>query len=319
MSSRTSTIAVVIATRDRPTMLRGALEAVQGSHRRPDRLVVVDSASVSPDVGDVARQAGAELVRCELPGLGRARNAGLARVHEDLVAFTDDDCLPEPDWVGSVLAAFEHPSHPAFVTGRSTADTVQEGRAQMMVVLTEGERPRLLGRADNPRQFGHGANMAWRVDALRAIGNFDEAMGVGSLLRAGEDIDAFWRCTHQGATGYFDPEVAVAHRQWRTRRANLRSYWGYGVGIGATAVKRYRMETAAADVEARRGLRTRVIDEGLASVLRSARKLREMGTLVDTLLLTGTLEGARLAWRLPVADGHFVVEPSRSLGHWRPG
>jgi glycosyltransferase involved in cell wall biosynthesis len=312
-------VAVVIATRDRPALLQGALEALARSVRAPDRLIVVDSGSVDPTVGEVASAAGATVVRCELPGLGRARNAGLAMVQEDVVAFTDDDCRPEPHWVASVAAAFGHPSRPAFVTGQVRPDAMPTARASMAIALTEKLQARLLGDGDDPRQFGHGANMAWRTDALRRIGNFDEAMGVGSLLRAGEDLDAFWRAVYHGGGGLFDPAVTVVHLQWRSRRANLRSYWGYGVGIGAVAVKRYRMEASADPRAARRGLRTRLLDEGIAPILRSVRKRYEMATFVDTVLFSGALYGARLAWRLPVADGHFVVPPARSLGRWHPG
>ena len=311
-------IAVVIATRDRPLLLRGALEALEKSKRRPERVVVVDSASVDPAVGRVATDWGATLVRCALPGLGRARNAGVAVTSEDIVALTDDDCRADPEWTERVVASFGHPARPDFVTGAVRSDEEPAGRAGLTVALTGEHEARVLGPGDDPRGFGHGANMAWRRQALERIGGFDEAMGVGSLLRAGEDTDAFWRTAHGGGVGCFCPDVTVTHRLWRTRRTMLRSYRGYGVGAGALAVKRYRL-TKDADVDASARLRQDLVVDGLRPIGRSLRRRHEMDALADTLMFLGGLEGARLAWPLAVADGHFVVGGRPSLGPWRPG
>ena len=305
MTSGAPSIAVVIATRDRPTMLRGALEALDGLSRPADRVVVVDSASIDPSVRQVAQASGAVVVRCEAPGLGRARNAGLAAVDEELVAFTDDDCLPRADWLDQIVTAFGQPSCPDFVTGAVLADQDPPRRLGLSVALTAEFTPHVLDMTGDPRSFGHGANMAWRRGALERLGWFDESMGVGSLLRAGEDVDVWWRAVHAGMTGCFAPEAVVVHRQWRSRRAALRSYYGYGVGVGAVAVKRYR---AAADGDQRcrsEMARRLLLDDGLAPVWRSLRRGYQMAAMADTLMFLGGLRGAWLASRLPVVDGTF--------------
>lgn len=299
-------VAVVVSTRDRPELLRGLVGAVSRLTRPPDHLVVVDSASVDPAVRRVAAEAGAEVVRSDLPGLGRARNAGLAVVREEVVAFTDDDCLPEPDWLTALLEAFAHPSRPDFVTGAVRADREPPRRAGLSVALAVDSDARVLGPTDDPRQFGHGANMAWRRQAITHLGGFDATMGVGSALRAGEDVDAWWRGVRAGMTGYFAPDAVVVHRQWRTRRSALRSYYGYGVGAGAVAVKRYRQAAATGKARARRDLaRQLLLTEGLAPVWRSVRRGYQMAAVADALMFVGGLRGARLAGGLPIVDGHF--------------
>ncbi len=306
MTDGSPTIAVVIATRDRPTMLRGALEALHGLSRPADRVVVVDSASIDPRVRQVAEGSGAVVVRCEVPGLGRARNAGLAAVDEELVAFTDDDCLPRADWLDQIVTAFGRPSCPDFVTGAVLADRDPARRLGISVALTTELTPHVLDVTGDPRSFGHGANMAWRRGALERLGWFDESMGVGSLLRAGEDIDVWWRAVYAGMIGSFVPEAVVVHRQWRNRRSALRSYYGYGVGVGAVAVKRYRAAVADGRQSSRSEMARRlVLDEGLAPVWRSLRRGYQMAAMADTLMFLGGLRGAWLASGLPVVDGTF--------------
>lgn len=306
MTSGSPTVAVVIATRDRPTMLQGALEALGRLSRPADRVVVVDSASIDPTVRQVAEASGAEVVRCEVAGLGRARNAGLAAVDEELVAFTDDDCLPQADWLDQIVTAFGEPSHPDFVTGAVLADQEPPRRLGLSVALTADFVPHLLDVTGDPRSFGHGANMAWRRGTLERLGWFDDSMGVGSLLRAGEDVDLWWRAVHAGMTGCFAPKAVVVHRQWRSRRAALRSYYGYGVGIGAVAVKRHRQAAATEGARARRDLARRLLlSEGLAPVWRSLRRGYQMAAMADALMFLGGLRGAWLASRLPLVGGTF--------------
>ncbi|MHB8328694.1 MAG: glycosyltransferase family 2 protein [Acidimicrobiales bacterium] len=301
-------VAVVIGTRDRPALLADALESLARSRRMPDRVVVVDSASSDPKVAEVARAAGATVVRCERPGLGLARNVGLAAVDEDLVAFTDDDCLVDPGWLDSVVDAFAHHCAPGFVTGLVRSDIEVHRRLWLGVSLMDDPDPHPFGAGDDPLTFGHGANMSWRREALELIGGFDASLGVGSSLRAAEDVDAFWRALESGVTGYYAPDAVVIHRQWRSRSSMLRSYHGYGVGTGALAIKRYRMGTPASAQLARNALmRALLVDQGPMTVLRSLGRGHQMAALAQTFMFAGVLRGALAARRIPVADGHFVT------------
>ena len=269
---------------------------------------MVDSASSDPDVARVARQAGADVVRCALPGLGRARNLGLRVVDEEIVAFTDDDCLVDPSWLARMVDAFDASERPGFVTGQVRSDVEDRRRAWLAVSVTDDVAPRALRRGDDPRRFGHGANMGWRRDVLEQIGGFDDFLGVGSPLRAAEDVDAWWRALEAGETGWYTPDAVVVHRQWRGRREMLRSYYGYGIGAGALAVKRYRM--AGDGASGRRTLaHALLVEDGPLRAARSLRRGHEMAALADTLLFLGAQRGASRAWRMSVAHGHFREVP----------
>ncbi|MHB8439927.1 MAG: glycosyltransferase family 2 protein [Acidimicrobiales bacterium] len=298
-------LAVVICTRDRPAMLAGALDALATGSRQPDQLVVVDSASVDPIALDAARQHGATIVRCDQPGLGRARNLGIAALDPtvEMVAFTDDDCLADDGWLAGIEAAFAGPSAPDFVTGRVHADRTERRRASLGVSLMVDPEPRALLPTGDVRTFGHGANMAFRRSALDRIGGFDDLMGVGSPLRAGEDVDAFWRVLDTGGTGWYTPDAVIVHRQWRSRREMLRSYHGYGVGAGAVAWKRRR----AGRLSTGEFARLLLVDEGVAPLWRSLRRGYQMAAIGDAMMFAGGLRGALSAGRLSVVEGRFAL------------
>ena len=295
-------IACVIASRDRPEHLAAALASVLRSRRPGDEVVVVDSASRDDGTRRVAEGAGVRCVRCDQPGVARARNAGLRATSAAVVAFTDDDCLVTPEWAASVAAAFESAADDvAFVTGRVLPD---QQVAEMLSVLVD-ETPRTFTGAQEPSGIGHGANMAWRRVAFEAIGGFDETLGPGARLRYAEEHDAFWRVLRQGWSGAYDPSVVVTHRQWRGRTEFLKIKWGYGFGTGAFASKVTRLDPGLGV----RMLRESVWDRGLGQAWRDLRSGYEAGAAGGVAKTAGVFVGAVRGALTPV-DGH---------GHFRAG
>jgi glycosyltransferase involved in cell wall biosynthesis len=235
-SSETSgpPVTVVICSRDRPERLAGALAAIAATLREGDRALVVDSASTSGETRTAAGAAGIECVRVERPGLSRARNAGVRHARTEVVAFTDDDCAPDPGWTARISAPFAD-AGVGFVTGRVGArgDATGSGRSSVI----DRAKPRTFVGPHDPAGIGHGANMAFRRRALLELGLFDERLGAGSALRSGEDADMLYRCLEAGWTGRYAPDALVTHDQWRDPRAMIKLRYGYGLGNGAYRVK----------------------------------------------------------------------------------
>jgi GT2 family glycosyltransferase len=97
-------VSVVIASRHRPALLLRALAALrQQDHDRIEVIVVADLEAAA------RVQAGGLAVKCEPfdeANLARARNAGIARASAPVVAFLDDDAVPEPTWASRLAAPF---------------------------------------------------------------------------------------------------------------------------------------------------------------------------------------------------------------------
>ncbi|RPJ43573.1 MAG: glycosyltransferase family 2 protein, partial [Candidatus Latescibacterota bacterium] len=99
---------ICVPTRNRPDDLARCLAAIR---RMPDdgqEVLVVDSASDGDASEKVARGfPGVRYFREERPGLDRARNRGLREARMPIVAFTDDDAMPEPFWLRALERAFD--------------------------------------------------------------------------------------------------------------------------------------------------------------------------------------------------------------------
>jgi glycosyltransferase involved in cell wall biosynthesis len=256
---------VVLATRDRADLLAGALGAVLGALRPQDELLVVDSASAGPETARLCARLGVRVLRVDEAGTSRARNAGLVATTAPLVAFTDDDCLPQPGWTAALSGAFSD-SLVGLVTGR----VVPDREVPAPVSVEESVEPRAF-----TEPVGHGANCCFRREALLAVGGFDEQLGPGTPGRAAEDVDAFRRVLARGWTGRYEPAALVVHRQWRGRGASVRRSFAYGVG----------------QVAAGAGWRTAVWDDALRAAARDVRAGYATGVVTGVVRAAGAVRG----------------------------
>ena len=303
MAAPRSTVAVIVATRDRPELLARALHALAGATRPEDEIIVVDNGSRDGRTKDVADAAGVRCVRCERPGAASARNAGVAATSAPIVAVTDDDCRPLAGWTAAVERAFADPAT-AFVTGQVVADN----GVSSPVFIADTE-PRTYVWPQDPMHFGHGANSSFRRSHFEQVGGYDEMLGPGAPLHNAEDHDLFWRLLRAGWTGRFEPTAVVEHAAWRNRRDLMAAQWSYGVGTGAFAAKAWRIDRDAG----RALMRARLLDEGLFLAGRLLRRGHEMPAAEQLIKLVGVLRGAAATWRYTVVDGRYVAR-RRSVG-----
>jgi glycosyltransferase involved in cell wall biosynthesis len=275
--------------------------------------VIVDSASRHPAaIEHIAARAGVRLVRCAAPGVSRARNAGAAATSAPMLAFTDDDCRPQPGWTAALDRAFVDP-RVGLVTGRILPD--RTGGRVVSVVLDD--QPRDLRAGDDPASAGSGANMAFRRDAFTAVGGFDDEFGPGARFRAAEDHELFWRVLRAGWLGRFTPDAVVVHEQWRSLGAFLAANVGYGFGSGALAAK-------VGSVDAMRGralLRAALVEKGVGRAFTHLRSGYELGALAALLTASGVATGAARAARhrwSAVPSGQPAEGPDELGGHIGP-
>jgi GT2 family glycosyltransferase len=272
-----SGVSVVVCTMDRPEALARCLRALWECTPPPAQIVVVDQ-SERP-----VALAGVEHVRMSERGVSRGRNRGARAAEHELLAFTDDDCVPAPDWIGALLRGFEGGADG--VTGRVLPLPGESGVA--VSSRTSTERRTFSGRGQTPWDIGTGGNLALRRSAFEAVGGFDEALGPGTPARAAEDVDLLYRLVNAGFALRYEPDAVVYH-ELKTRRSRVGGRYGYGYGLGAFLARQ-----AAAGDEHARTLRRRY---AAALARRAASGLRHgdgWPALEGALTLAGIVAGGR--------------------------
>jgi len=238
------TVAVVICTRDRPRQLRDCLDALVQLRTRPNEILVVDNAPSDETTAAVCSCFPVRYLREELPGQARARNRGIVETTAELIAFTDDDCLPDPRWLDDLASSFtdplvmtvtgyvgpaelEHPAQLAFEAHYGFGRT-----AEPRVI-----DPSAIGAVRGAALAGAGANMIFRRDAFSKIGFFPEEFGPGTPARSGDDKYYFYKTLSAGFRISQEPQRKVWHRHRATFDALRRIMNDYGTSEFALAAR----------------------------------------------------------------------------------
>jgi hypothetical protein len=215
-----------------------------------------------------------------------------------IVAFTDDDCMPKPDWSKAITSRFAKSAAEGERIGFMAGRVVADGEGQPVSVLL-GAVPRRYAGGDDASYIGHGANLAVARECWEALNGFDELLGVGAALRSAEDTDLMWRALREGWIGHFDPHAVVSHMQWRGRGGALRASFGYGVGAGALRSKVGRM----GGHQAARRFAAGSLRHTAKLIAEDARSGYEFGVAINVARAAGIAIGRARAARMPIVDG----------------
>jgi glycosyltransferase involved in cell wall biosynthesis len=217
MSAERPRVSAIVCTRDRCSALAHLLESLASLDVPADltwELVVVDNGSTD---GTAALL---DSYSARLPinrtyegqkGISRARNAGLRAARGDLLAFTDDDCIPSPDWLCALAKEFDAEPELSGLGGRVE---LHDPRDFPITIRTSRAREALTRVFQLPALMV-GCNMAFRRSAVDAIGDFDVTLGAGTPVGSAEDTDYLYRALLLGLRIEYVPTVLVAHNHGR--------------------------------------------------------------------------------------------------------
>jgi GT2 family glycosyltransferase len=174
-----------------------------------------------------------------------ARNCGLAQAQGCIVAYTDDDVVPDSEWLLALTRTFLAFPEVVCVTGL-VAPRELETPAQVWFEqyggLGLGYTRRLFNlgghRPHNPffpytGMCAVGANLAVRTAVCRDVGGFDPALDVGTPALGGGDLELCFRLVTRGYTLAYEPSALVWHMHRRDYTALRRQIFAYGAGFTA--------------------------------------------------------------------------------------
>jgi GT2 family glycosyltransferase len=249
----TGRLRIAVCTNRTPAEAGEALGAL-AAQAPSDALVVVTS-GLDPEAVRAHQAAFAGTVLEEpRKGLSRARNRALACCdEEDVLAFVDDDAVVCSGWFAGLLHAWESASEDVACIGGPIRPRWPAGGPPSWIsppilpalTLLDLGSERLVLDPEVTTVFG--ANISFRVSALRRIGGFDPAFGhSGRRLFFSEEDEAQRALARLGYLVRYVPDAAVEHvipPERLTRAAFVRRRFAYGVTLG---VRRARPLSLAA-------------------------------------------------------------------------
>ena len=216
------------------TVVMPAYGSVPRSVPRRCATIVVDDASATAIIGDIAHRDGLRVVRHpDNRGPGAARNTGLAAVTTAWVAFVDSD-VDVDEATLLRLVAYAQRVRAALVAPRVCAPAAspvagaRERYERVRSPLDLGPVPARIAPGTRV-SYVPAAVLVCRVDALRAVGGFDER------LRFGEDVDLVWRLVARGDVCRYEPSCTAQHLTRPDTRSWLRQRFDYGTSAAPLA------------------------------------------------------------------------------------
>jgi glycosyltransferase involved in cell wall biosynthesis/GT2 family glycosyltransferase len=301
-------VSVVVPTRDRPTELARCLEGVLAACDAtgvPCEVVVVDDGSVVAVAVPV--DARVRVVRTDGVGPSRARNRGIEAASAPVVAFTDDDVEVDGRWLVEALATLDAHPGAAGVTGRTDAPPFDP----------------LYEHAVFDHDGGSflTCNVAYRAEALRAVGGFDRLFPHA----AHEDRDLAWRVRDAVGEVRFDEQMRAVHpgRSFRARDWDRRGWlvvddWLLLRRFPAAKASRLPVRLAPLASMLRRWWRVARADTGVRG---SPRRAARWARLASGQLLTATWVVAT-QWRhhrdRPTAPAPGLARPGLRVAYVGP-
>ena len=187
----------------------------------PDyEVIVVNDGSTDGTLAIAEGFAYCRIISQQNKGLGVARNVGAEAATGDIVAYTDSDCVADPDWLTYLVAKMETAALVA--CGGPNFPPPEESLVPAAVAVSPGGPTHVL-LSDDVAEHIAGCNMAFRRDILLQMGGFDPI-----YRAAGDDVDICWRFQDAGYTIGFSPAAVV----WHFRRNTVKAYIGQQRGYG---------------------------------------------------------------------------------------
>ena len=208
MSGPAPRISVVLAIYNAKATIAKCLESLRDMNHSSFEIIAVDDGSDDGTLEILEQSPLVRVIRRDHGGPSRARNAGVAEARGGIVAFTDSDCIVDPDWLTELESCFTD----ICVAGaggdqKSPGDDSEAGKRFQEFMKCIGFATGYIKTGARVVDVEHNpsCNSAYRRAAFLEVGGFDEGMWPG------EDVELDIKLKRRGYRLIFNPRAVVAH------------------------------------------------------------------------------------------------------------
>jgi glycosyltransferase involved in cell wall biosynthesis len=213
-------VSVVICAYNAERTLDDCLASLKHLNYPNYEVILVNDGSTDATRAIAERHDFCRIINQENKGLSVARNVGAAAATGRIVAYTDSDCVADPDWLLYLVGKMQSGSLAAI--GGPNFPPPEDALVPAAVAVSPGGPTHVL-LSDDEAEHIAGCNMAFEKTVLEKVGMFDPV-----YRAAGDDVDLCWRLQNAGYRIGFSPAAVVWHYRRNTVSAYLQQQRGYG-------------------------------------------------------------------------------------------
>ena len=221
------TITVVISTiGKRPKKLFACLESIKNGSYKSFNLLVLQQTEKKMKLPDWV-----QTKKIPNKGVSFSKNKAIELCETELIAFIDDDCLADKNWLKNIVDDFKNQDVQA-VYGRVLPYLPEKNKNKVCPSYMKAEKRRETRELNlENTHLGIGSNMAFRRNVFDQLGGFVENLGPGTKSKAAEDLDLLFRLLDKKQLVVFNPKSIVHHNNWLSQKDNRDLYADYYRGI----------------------------------------------------------------------------------------
>ncbi len=213
-------VSVIVCSYNGGQTLEACLRSLKKLNYPDYEVVLVDDGSKDNTREIVSHHPWVRTIHQPNMGLSVARNVGAAHATGEILAYTDSDCMADPDWLYYLVGTLLSGDY-AGVGGPNISPPAQNWHQACVAAAPGGPSHVLL--SDVVAEHIPGCNMAFHRWAFDKVGGFDP-----EYRKAGDDVDFCWRLQQEGQVIAFSPSAIVWHYRRFTLKAFRKQQEGYG-------------------------------------------------------------------------------------------
>ncbi len=217
---RVPKVSVIVCSYNGGQTLEACLRSLKKLNYPDYEVVLVDDGSTDNTKEIVSHHPWVNAIHQPNMGLSVARNVGAAHATGEILAYTDSDCMADPDWLYYLVGTLLSGDY-AGVGGPNISPPAQNWQQACVAAAPGGPSHVLL--TDVVAEHIPGCNMAFHRWAFDKVGGFDP-----EYRKAGDDVDFCWRLQQEGQVIAFSPSAIVWHYRRFTLKAFRKQQEGYG-------------------------------------------------------------------------------------------
>jgi len=213
-------VSVIVCSYNGAKTLDRCLESLKHVNYPDYEVILVDDGSKDNTQEIAKKHSWVVNIHQENKGLSYARNVGGWAAKGEIIAYTDSDCMADPDWLYYLVGTLISGDY-AGVGGPNISPPAEDWIQACVAAAPGGPNHVLL--TDVVAEHIPGCNMAFYKWAFEKVGGFDP-----EYRKAGDDVDFCWRLQQEGQVIAFSPAAIVWHYRRFTLGAFRKQQQGYG-------------------------------------------------------------------------------------------
>ncbi len=225
-------ISICINTKNRPQQLLSCLDSINQNKYSDFEIIIIDQGqSISRDIPEILSNEKIKYFINKHISVGAAKNLAISKARGDIIAFTDDDCLVEKNWLEKINLSFKKNKDIIGLFGQVIPYSSDNNTGKICPSNFTKKQKRLITKPClHWKNVGLGNNMAFGKEVFKKSGGFKKWLGPGSIAGAAEDGELTLRILSKGYKILYEPEAIVYHNRWLTKDEYRRQCLSYSCG-----------------------------------------------------------------------------------------